>query len=69
MSYNGSLIDHKYMFNELVESLAQIGKIIDSYKLIILCTNSHPMNIFNGLAIYLQANVSSNVNVHNLNRI
>lgn len=46
MSYNSSLIDHEQILDERVHSLTQIGKTIDSNKLIILYANSLWVNIF-----------------------
>src|SRR5271170_4401041 len=46
MSPNGSLIDHERTFDELVQSLAAIGKNIDPDELIVLYANSLPVEIF-----------------------
>src|SRR5579862_5789302 len=46
MNPNGSLLDHERTFDDLVQSLAAIGKTIDSDELIILYANSLPVDIF-----------------------
>src|SRR5579859_7717990 len=46
MSPNGSLTDHERTFDDLVQSLSAIGKIIDSDELIVLYSNSLPVEIF-----------------------
>ena len=46
MSPNSSLIDHERIFDDLVQSLAAIGKRIDSDELIILYANSLPVDTF-----------------------
>ena len=46
MSPNGSLNDHERTFDDLVQSLASIGKTIDSDELIILYANSLPTVTF-----------------------
>src|SRR5579859_1903040 len=46
MSSNSSLIDHERTFDDLVQSLSAIGKMIDSDELIVLYANSLPVEIF-----------------------
>ena len=46
MSPNGSLLDHERIFDDLVQSLIAIGKVIDSDELIVLYANSLPVEIF-----------------------
>jgi len=40
MSANSSLLEHERVFNDLVQSLSAIGKVIDSHELIVLYANS-----------------------------
>jgi hypothetical protein len=47
MNPNGSLIDHERLFDDLVQSLAAIGKTIESEELVILYACSLPVDIFN----------------------
>jgi hypothetical protein len=46
MNLNGSLIEHERVFDNLVQSLAAIGKTIDPDELIILYANSLPAETF-----------------------
>src|SRR5579859_3132527 len=46
MSPNGSLIDHEWTFDDLIQSLSAIGKTIDLDELIVLYANSLPVEIF-----------------------
>jgi hypothetical protein len=46
MNLNGSLIEHERVFDNLVQSLAAIGKAIDPDELIILYANSLPAETF-----------------------
>ena len=46
MSPTGSLLDHEWTFDDLVQSLSTIGKMIDSDELIVLYANSLPVEIF-----------------------
>jgi len=46
MSSNSSLIEHERVFDNIVQSLAAIGKMIDPDELIILYANSLPVDIF-----------------------
>src|SRR5277367_5373975 len=46
MSPTGSLLDHERTFDDLVQSLAAIGKTIDSDELIVLYANSLLVEIF-----------------------
>jgi len=46
MSPNGSLLDHEWTFDDLVQSLSAIGKDIDPDELIVLYANSLPVETF-----------------------
>src|SRR5271170_5439155 len=46
MSPTGSLLDHERTFDDLVQSLAAIGKVIETDELLILYANSLPNEIF-----------------------
>jgi hypothetical protein len=46
MNLNSSLIEHKCVFDDLVQSLAAIGKTIDPDELIILYAHSLPAGTF-----------------------
>jgi len=46
MSPNDSFFDHERTFDDFVQSLSAISKMIDSEKLIMLYTNSLPIEIF-----------------------
>ena len=46
MSPTGSLLDHERTFDDLVQSLAAIGKVIKTDELLILYANSLPNEIF-----------------------
>jgi len=47
MTANSSLIEHERIFDDLVQNLAAIGKVIDPDELIILYANSLPAETFN----------------------
>src|SRR5271170_2894217 len=46
LDMTGSLSDHERMFDNLVQSLSAIGKDIDTDELIVLYTNSLPVEMF-----------------------
>ena len=46
MSPNSSLIEHERVFDELVQNLLAIGKMIDLEDLIIIYANSLPLDTF-----------------------
>ena len=46
MSSNSSLLEHERVFDDLVQSLSAIGKMIDSDELVVLYANSLPTKTF-----------------------